>query len=122
MARREIEQPKEFYGYPDYIRYLELYDETGDVKAVVGLDWCTVPQGVQLHIEIKPGKWGPKAARFLKHELDWLEREARMRGCKAICACTSNVHDAERWFKFTDMYGFEDQRHLLFAWRYIEEA
>lgn len=115
MLRKISEVPDEFTGWPEWFEWYELVD--GDrVVAVAGLDWRSIPSGVGLHLEVKPGRWGKRALMLFAAALEWLKMEAKARGCLAIVGSSFNADQADKLFKFAEMFGFGDHHKMAFTY------
>ena len=87
--------------------YVDLADEAGTyAAAAIG----ERPGCLELHLSVL--RWGPRSARALRQDLDWLKELARTRGHGRIVGHTiaPGLEPDMRWFKFAQAYGFTRQR------------
>lgn len=65
---------------------------------------------LELHLTVL--RWGPRCARAMRQDLEWLKELARSRGCGRIVGhtITPGLDVDRRWFKFARTFGFSRQR------------
>lgn len=86
--------------------FLDLADRAGTYATTAIADH---PGCLELHITVL--RWGPRSARAMRRDLEWLKDLARSRGKGRIVGITipqALVAD-QRWFKFARAYGFTSQ-------------
>ena len=87
--------------------HVDLADEAGIyATAAIG----DHPGCLELHLSIL--RWGPRCARALRRDLEWLKNLARARGKTRIVGVTipNGLEPDHRWFKFTRAFGFDRQQ------------
>ena len=86
--------------------FLDLADQAGTyAAAAIG----ERPGCLELHLSVL--RWGPKSARALRQDLDWLKNLARERGKPSIIGHTiaPGLEVDHLWFRFARAYGFTSQ-------------
>lgn len=86
--------------------FVDLADEAGTYAAAAIGDH---PGCLELHITVL--RWGPRSARAMRRDLEWLKALARARGRTRIVGITipQGLVADQRWFKFARAYGFTSQ-------------
>lgn len=86
--------------------FMDLADAEGTyAAAAIG----ERPGCLELHLTML--RWGPRSARALRQDLEWLKELARSRGQGRIVGHTiaAGLEVDRRWFKFARAYGFTRQ-------------
>lgn len=92
---------------PRRYSFMDLADRSG-VYATAAL--AEHPDCLELHLTVL--RWGPRSARALRQDLEWLRGHARSLGKARIVGLMlpGGLEADRRWFKFTRAFGFTGQR------------
>ena len=106
MSVRSIhERPEALADLPGHGRYTfyELFDEAGTYALAATAD---AGEALELHLTVT--RWGPRAARALERDMDWLAARARAAGKRRIVALRQEPDGRPDpvWPRFTARFGF----------------
>lgn len=95
-------------GLPEerLFEFVDLVDGKGTYAAAAIGDR---PGCLELHLTVL--RWGPRSAKAMHEDLEWLKQLARSRGKSRIVGLTiaAGIDVDRRWFKFAHAYGFTHQ-------------